>query len=144
MLYSISNTYKDGYIEDFISTNPNSNQDLIVGSIVRNFKYRITSLMKPGLVTFSNQKYILPGWVPCHPQTQLTDIIHTNLIFKKIVVKEIEKHEFEFMSSNGKDKYFVRVVGGNIKCTCPGFFIVKDKNKGCKHIQEIKTRLLDN
>ena len=137
MLYSVSNTYKDGYVEDFISTTPNIDHDNIVGSVVMMFKYRITSLMKPGLVTFSGQKYIMPGWIPCHPQTQLTDVIHTKPTIKQVVVKKIEKHEFEFMSSNGKDKYFVRVVGESIKCTCPGFWVSKGN---CKHVKEVRSK----
>ena len=37
---------------------------------------------------------------------------------------------------NGKDKYFVRVIGENIKCTCPGFWVSKGN---CKHVKEIKS-----
>jgi hypothetical protein len=136
MLYSVSNKYKDGYVEDFISTNPNIDQDNIVGSIVFPFKYRIKSFLRPGMLTIQGKKYIMPGWIPCHPETQLTDIIHIKPIIKKVVIEKIEKHEYEFMSSNGKDKYFVRVIGESIKCTCPGFWVSKGN---CKHVKEIRS-----
>ena len=100
------------------------------------FKYKTKSLLKPGILTIQGKKYITPGWIPCHPDTQLTDIIHTKPKVKKVVVEKIEKHEYEFMSSNGKDKYFVRVIGESIKCTCPGFWVSKGN---CKHVKEIKS-----
>ena len=136
MLYQVSNKYKDGSVEDFISTTPTHKSPHLVGSMVTPFKYKTKSLLKPGILTIQGKKYITPGWIPCHPDTQLTDIIHTKPKVKKVVVEKIEKHEYEFMSSNGKDKYFVRVIGENIKCTCPGFWVSKGN---CKHVKEIKS-----
>jgi hypothetical protein len=137
MLYQISNTYKDGYVEDLISTTPTTKQDCIEGSIVSVFRYEITSLMKPCLVTFSGQRYIMPGWIKCHPNTELNDVIHIKPVSKNILPAKEKKTEFEFMSSNGKDKYFVRVIGESMKCSCPGYWRA-DKLKGCKHIQEVR------
>lgn len=50
MLYQISNVYKDGYVEDYISTTPNVSEDNIVTSIVSNFKYKTQSPLKPAII----------------------------------------------------------------------------------------------
>jgi len=36
----------------------------------------------------------------------------------------------------------VREIAGRYTCNCTGFFRVKDKSKGCKHIQDIKSQKL--
>jgi hypothetical protein len=137
MLYKISNKYKDGSVEDFISTSPNNKNENLVGSMVSPFKYQVNSLLKPGILTIQGKKYVMPGWIPCHPQTQLIDIIHIAPKIKKVAIEKIKKTEFEFISSNGKTKYFVRVVGESIKCTCPGFWVSKGN---CKHVKEIRNK----
>ena len=136
MLYKVSNKYKDGSIEDFISSSPNIDQDNIIGSIVSPFKYKTKSFLKPGIANIQNKKFITPGWIPCHPDTQLSDIIWKEEVSKQEKVKEIDT--WKFKSSSGDGEYVTKRNGFKYTCNCSGFFRVKDKEKGCKHIQEVK------
>jgi len=142
MLFQISNKYKDGYVEDYISSNPNSHQKFITNSIVFPFKYKVESLLKPGIANLQGKKFITPGFIPCHPNTQLSDITWVPIIIKGETqvknIKEVTKHEF--LASNGKGKYYVQVDGDKMKCTCMGYFRAFDKIKGCKHIQELRLK----
>lgn len=143
MLFQISNKYKDGYVEDYISSNPNPDQKYIVGSTVFPFKYKVESFLKPGITKIQGKTYITPNWIPCHPDIKLSDIIWTPIQVKGEgkVKNETEITQYEFLASNGKDKYYVKVTGDKMKCTCPGYFRVFDQSKGCKHIQLIRSGL---
>ena len=135
MLYQVSNKYKDGYVEDFISTNPNIDQDNIVGSIVFPFKYKTKSILRPGIAIIQGKKFITPGWIPCHPDTTLNDIIWTSPI-KEVIPQVVNEWEFDSKSGNGS--YIVKQKGDIYTCNCRGFFMAKDKIKGCTHIQQVK------
>jgi len=137
MLYSVSNTYKDGYVEDFISTNPNIDQDNIIGSIVFSFKYQVESTLRPGIVNLLGKKYITPGWIPCHPNTELSDIKWIPKISKQEQVKEIDT--WRFKSSSGDGEYVTKRNGFKFTCNCPGVWRAKDRE--CKHIKEVKKNL---
>jgi hypothetical protein len=138
MLYSVSNKYKDGYVEDFISTNPNIDQDNIVGSIVFPFKYKTKSILRPGIAIIQGKKYITPGWIPCHPDTTISDIIWTAEISKQEKVKEIDT--WRFKSSSGDGEYVTKRNGFKYTCNCPGVWRAKDRE--CKHIKEVKSKYL--
>lgn len=136
MLYSVSNTYKDGYVEDFISTNPNIDQDNIIGSIVFSFKYQVESTLRPGIINLLGKKYITPGWIPCHPNTELSDIKWIPKISKQEQVKEIDT--WRFKSSSGDGEYVTKRNGFKYTCNCPGVWRAKDRE--CKHIKEVKSK----
>lgn len=141
MLFQISNKYKDGYIEDYVSSNPNHDQKHVVGSIVFPFKYKIKSLLKPGIAKIQGKTFITPGWIPCHPDIQMSDIIWEPIQVKgeTKVKNNLEVTQYEFLASNGKDKYYVKVTGDKMKCTCPGSWRAFDKT--CKHMKEVKLKL---
>ena len=98
---------------------------------VRTFKYEYSHpLLPPHLfMTNKGEKYIIPTWEKVLPETTLDDIIWNKPKIKKI----IDKNTFRFKSES-----IVRQIGDEFKCNCSGFFRVKDRKKGCKHIQELK------
>lgn len=136
MLFQISNVYKDGYVEDYISTTPNVTEDNIISSTVSTFKYKTESLLRPAIINAQGKKYIIPGWIPCHPKTELSDIIWTPSTKPK--KPEVQQGEYKFKSSSSDSEYTVKVIGQSVKCNCPGTW----RSKGnCKHVQEVKKKL---
>lgn len=94
-------------------------------------------VLPPTLLSLNGEKYLMPQWKKVHPKTQLSDINWVKPHKKK---KKIEKFNFE-SSSSGKIYTAKKITTAEGKvsftCTCPGFYRVKDKNKGCKHVQKI-------
>jgi hypothetical protein len=94
MLYQVSNEWKCGFIEDFIAYSKggytlDSPQTKI--SIVKVFKYKIESRLKPGIAKVKGKTFITPGWVPCHPNTELSDINWIQKVPKEEKLKEGKK-----------------------------------------------------
>jgi hypothetical protein len=140
MLYNVSNIWDDGYVEDFIAHSKKGYSvdfKSIKSSVVQPFKYKINSILPPGLINVNNRKYITPNWIPCHPQTELSDIDWVKITPTKNEIKEV--NIWRFKSSSGDGEYVTKKVGVKFSCNCPGFWRAKDRDKGCKHIQEIKT-----
>jgi hypothetical protein len=111
----------------------------LVSYICSRFKYEYTH-DKIGPTLFyskeTNKKYILPTWQEVHLETTLEDID-----WIKPIPKEIPKQEqiFTFESSSEKNTFYkVKKIGDKITCNCSGFFRVKDKFKGCKHVQIVR------
>jgi len=102
------------------------------------FKYEYTNLFAPTLYTaLDGQKYIIPTWQKVVPGTTLNDITWNKVVFDKPEIPE--KTTWKFPSDSNPDvHYFVKQNGSKYTCTCSGFWRVKDKNKGCKHIQKVK------
>lgn len=137
MLYQVSNEWKCGFMEDFIAYSKggytlDSPQTKI--SIVKVFKYKIESRLKPGIAKVKGKTFITPGWVPCHPKTELSDIIWTQKVSKEEKIKEIDT--WRFKSSSGDGEYVTKKNGFKYTCNCPGFWRAKDRE--CKHIKEVK------
>lgn len=143
MLYRVVNKYNNGIIEDFIDYSEKSygiNPKNIKTSVVSIFKYEVESSIKPSIINIGNKNYIVPNWIPCHPKTELKDIIWVKKSFKEEEVKEkTETQVWKFKSSSGDNEYTTRKKGDKYTCNCSGFFRVKDREKGCKHIQQIKS-----
>ena len=137
MLYQISNQYSDGSVEDFISSSPNNTYSNISNTMVTPFKYHTNSPLKSGILTIQGKKYITPGWIPCHPETTLNDVIWTSPI-KPIKVQVVS--EWKFSSKSGSGEYIVKQKGDIYTCNCRGFFMAKDRNKGCTHVQQVKLK----
>lgn len=107
----------------------------VSGISVTRVMYKHTHIYSPIIFkSISGQHYILPDWIPCHPQTTREDII-----WEKKIEKKIEKNVFEVKSSSNDLVYKVTKNGDKFTCNCTGFWRLKDKNKGCKHVQQIKT-----
>lgn len=138
MLYQVSNEWKCGFMEDFIAYSEggytlDSPQTKI--SIVKVFKYKIESRLKPGIAKVKGKTFITPGWVPCHPKTELSDIIWTQKVPKEEKLKEIDT--WRFKSSSGDGEYVTKKNGFKYTCNCPGVWRAKDRE--CKHIKEVKS-----
>jgi hypothetical protein len=112
---------------------------------VRKFKYKYKhEFMPPGLIVLNNQKYIVPGWHPVLMETELNDI---KWVKPKVKKTEVIKHKFgssssdkvyiakEYVSADGSRKY---------TCNCPGSWMAKNKTQGCKHQQELMSRVVEN
>jgi hypothetical protein len=138
MLYQVSNEWKCGFMEDFITYSEggytlDSPQTKI--SIVKVFKYKIESRLKPGIAKVKGKTFITPGWVPCHPKTELSDINWIQKVPKEEKLKEIDT--WRFKSSSGDGEYVTKKNGFKYTCNCPGVWRAKDKE--CKHIKEVKS-----
>lgn len=140
--------YNDGRKEDNIIFVDNSSpttiypqQDNIKHSFLTTFKYKVK--LKQGeavaLVRFANDVTLYPSNIKVHPQTTMDDI-EVIRVEKKVVKQEPTIHKFE--SSSSSSIYTVREVAGKYKCNCSGYFRVKDKEKGCKHIQKVRSQAL--
>ena len=137
MLYQVSNEWKCGFMEDFITYSEggytlDSPQTKI--SIVKVFKYKIESRIKPGIAKVKGKTFITPGWVPCHPKTELNDINWIQKVPKEEKLKEIDT--WRFKSSSGDGEYVTKKNGFKYTCNCPGVWRAKDRE--CKHIKEVK------
>ena len=138
MLYNVSNTWNCGFMEDYTA---HSNTALIIDnpnvrtSIVQVHKYQIESLIPPSIINTLSGRYIVPGWIPCHPNTELSDIKWTQKISKQEQVKEIDT--WKFKSSSGDGEYVTKRNGFKYTCNCPGVWRAKDRE--CKHIKEVKS-----
>jgi hypothetical protein len=138
MLYQVSNEWKCGFMEDFIAYSKggytlDSPQTKI--SIVKVFKYKIESRLKPGIAKVKGKTFITPGWVPCHPKTELSDINWVQKVPKEEKLKEIDT--WRFKSSSGDGEYVTKKNGFKYTCNCPGVWRAKDRE--CKHIKEVKS-----
>jgi len=105
---------------------------------VKRFKYQYKGFLPPGVASFPNKKYIIPGWVEVDPHTTLDDIEWVKKASQTQEKKKIEKFNFESSSSNKTYKVTkITHPNGEIKltCNCMGFF----RSKGnCKHVKKNK------
>jgi hypothetical protein len=137
MLYSVSNTWKCGFMEDYTAYSKGAfelNPSNISTSIIHPFQYEVESILKPGIAILQGKKYITPGFIPCHPNTELSDIKWIPKISKQEQVKEIDT--WRFKSSSGDGEYVTKRNGFKYTCNCPGVWRAKDRE--CKHIKEVK------
>ena len=137
-LWKFSNYNKHGNIRSRIihtegsqlSINPEGFGKFIMA---RMFSYEVEeSLIPPRLFETEGKKYIVPSWVEVHPKTTMNDI--------KIKKKQIRVVKDIHTVQSGSGKYKVRFNPDtkNYTCNCMGFWRVKDKVKGCKHIIEVR------
>ncbi len=107
---------------------------------IKRFYYKYNHPILPPLLleVKGGKKYLMPTWQRVHPKTEITDIIWDKPKVKK---SEVIKHEFKSSSSN---KVYITKehisADGKVKytCNCPGFFRIKDRSKGCKHIKSLE------
>jgi hypothetical protein len=61
----------------------------------------------------------------------------------KPVEVPVEKETWKFESSSEPGHFYtVKQSGLKLTCNCSGFFRCRDKNIGCKHCQEVRSRIL--
>ena len=109
------------------------------GVYVFKYTYEHHSL-PPTLVVLSGQKYIMPTWQKVHSETTLADIEWIKPV--KPVEVPVEKNVWKFESSSEKGIFYkVTKQGDKLTCNCSGFYRCKDRNKGCKHVQEVRKQL---
>jgi desulfoferrodoxin (superoxide reductase-like protein) len=138
MLYQVSNEWKCGFMEDFIAHSKDGytiDSPEVKISFVKIFKYEIESILTPDIASIKNTKYITSGWIPCHPNTELSDIKWIPKISKQEQIKEIDI--WKFKSSSGGGEYVTKKNGFKYTCNCPGVWRAKDRE--CKHIKEVKS-----
>lgn len=153
MLFELYLEYEDGTSETKIVTEDQTTiypqRDKITHSGCKLFKYKIEkhSVLPKTIVRFLNKTMIYPAQIECHPKTTLNDIEEivplnqTPQIETQIEVKKEKLKEWKFESSSGGGTYTVKQTKtGKIICDCPGYFRARDREKGCKHIQEIRSR----
>ena len=137
-LWKFSNKTKYGNVRSRIihtegsqlSINPKGFGKMIIAHI---FKYEVEeSLIPPRLFETEGKKYIIPGWKEVHPKTTLDDIT--------IIKKEKRVDPNIYTVTSGSGEYHVRHNPATNKytCDCMGFWRVFDKQKGCKHIIQIR------
>lgn len=87
----------------------------------------------------SGKKFIVPTWQEVHPQTTLADIEWIKPVKVEVPV---EKNTWMFESSSEKGIFYkVSKQGDKLTCNCSGFYRCLDRNKGCKHVQEVRKQL---
>lgn len=140
--------YDDGRKEDNIifvdgssPTTIHPQQDNIKHSFLTTFKYkvRLNEGEAVALVKFSDDVTLYPSNIKVHPKTTMDDI---EVVRVEKKVKKQESNIYKFESSSSSSIYTVREVAGRFKCNCSGYFRVKDKEKGCKHIQKVRSQVL--
>lgn len=108
------------------------------GVNIQTFKYEYKHpVISPSLFTARDgKKYIMPGWIEVLKETTLNDV-------KWVRPKKpkSEKIVWGYKSSSSDVVYKTEYLNGEFRCSCPGFFRVRDKKKGCKHIQESRKKL---
>ena len=108
---------------------------------VRRFKYTYEHpIMPPSLfVGQDGKKFIVPTWQEVLPETTLADI---EWVKPEIGDKPEIKGVWEFESSSSKGKFYsVKQNGLKLTCNCSGFWRAKDREKGCKHVQQVRKEL---
>jgi len=138
--------YDDGRKEDNIiyvdGTSPTTiypQRDGIKHSFLTHFKYKIKLKedQTPAIVRFIDKTIIFPVNKEVHPKTTLNDI---EIIRSKKRIEKSQENTYKVESSTSGSMYIVREIAGKYTCNCTGFSRVKDKTKGCKHIQDIKVK----
>ena len=73
----------------------------------------------------------MPGYIEVHPQTTLDDVtwIKPKRKVKTVKVEDVKVGSYTIKFNEAKNYY---------TCSCQGFWRVKDKKIGCKHIQGMK------
>ena len=114
----------------------------LVSNGVYVFKYTYEHPQLPPtlfVAPISGKKFIVPIWKEVHPQTTLADIEWIKPVKVEIPV---EKNTWTFESSSEKGIFYkVSKQGDKLTCNCSGFYRCKDRNKGCKHVQEVRKQL---
>ena len=138
-LWKVQTKFDNGEYKDEIIYNEgpyviHPKKDKIKSCVARKFHYEVDESLIPPRI-FEDQegkKYIVPQWIEVHPKTTQEDIKINKV--KKRVIKDIHT----IQSGSGEYKVRFNPVTEKYTCNCMGFWRVKDKVKGCKHIIQIR------
>jgi hypothetical protein len=140
MLFQITTFNKYGTLKQRIfysEKEPNFKSDK---HLITRFKYScVSEINPPSIVRTIDNTYIVPGWIKVDPQTTLEDV---HWIKPDKIEAPISKDKWTFKSNTSDSIYTVEKIGFKYKCNCPGFWRSKDRDLGCKHIQEVKKGLI--
>ena len=143
-LWKFSNLNKYGNLRSRIIHRPDSEgfkyNPKGFGSLIcaRIFRYESRSNFPPTLAKADGKLFLVPDWKEVHPKTTLNDIKWS----KPSTKKTIQKQSFKYESKSDPGSFYeVTVNGDNMRCNCSGFWRVKDKVKGCTHIQKTRSTL---
>lgn len=142
MLIRVFKTYKDGTSTEEIieGTYPRSYtpEPDVVSMGSHAFKYEVEHpYMQPTVHTNrEGKKFIVPQWIEVHPATTLNDIEWIR------PVPKVKKDIFTAVSGSGMGEYKVKYdpVKDYWTCNCQGFYRLKDRSQGCKHIKAVKNK----
>ena len=97
--------------------------------------------LSPMLFVSNGQKFLCPSWQPVPMETTLNDIEWINPYTTPITkVKAPVGKEWTFPSSSQKGvSHTVRIVNGQVTCSCPGAW--RSKTKECKHMVSVKIEI---
>jgi len=109
--------------------------DGLVSRLVQCFKYRVKTDVNPSVVTLNGKRVIVPVWLEVHPLTTINDIE-----WVKPKPKRQNTKTTEVTSESGTYKVKFNPDTKEWKCNCFGFFRLKDRSKGCKHIIQAKSQ----
>jgi hypothetical protein len=90
----------------------------------------------------TNQKYLIPGWIPVSMDTTMEDVEWINPYSKPkdLSSKTSKGKEWNFESTSSPGQYYtVRIVNNEPVCNCPGAWRSKDKQ--CKHMKLVRKEL---
>jgi hypothetical protein len=122
-------------IEDTFNYTPTEEHSgVIVERIVYFHKHKNPPILIKDLI--SGRQFLFPSGTEVHELATKKDIIWQQPI---ITPPKPETETFTVGSSSSDSVYKVTRKGDNWSCNCSGYFRVKDKSKGCKHVQQIKT-----
>ena len=123
---------------EFVKEIRYSNGSLGINPITENIKHMQVSahkyvsnhpLIPPFLFESNGKKYLMPMWEEVHPDTTMDDVVWEKPVTKKAKPEVIISGEYKIKFNETKGYY---------TCNCQGFWRVKDKKIGCKHIQQMK------
>ena len=115
-----------------------SNGSLGINPITENIKHMQASthkyvskhpLIPPFLYESNGKKYLMPMWEEVHPDATMDDVVWEKPKPKKTKQEVVTVGEYKIKFNEAK---------GYHTCNCQGFWRVKDKQLGCKHIQQYK------
>lgn len=109
--------------------------------LVNKFKYKYEHpILPPTIWENQGKTYLMPLWKEVIKGTTLEDIEWIKPKEKTKLVESIKKTwKFESKSEPGSFYIVTQISDFKVKCNCPGFYRAKDRTKGCKHVQEIRS-----
>jgi len=150
MLKELVIEYGDGRKETKIVLNKDAEvsplRDNITFCFCRPFKYKVDkhAYLPLAIARLYNKTVIMPAGIECHPETTLDDIeVIDNSPKEKPEPKPREKRTWKFDSASSEGSYAVRENMGKLSCNCMGYWRAKDREKGCKHMQQVRSWLLE-
>mgnify|MGYP003663156887 FL=1 len=149
MLYKFTTKNKYGNLRTrIISKPPNTSfshgkgfGDFVAVNVFK-YEYKHPTLPPALYKSLNGKTYIVPTWKEVISETTLNDIKWVRKKIKKDkTISKPKEWKFESKSKPGNFYIVKQISDYKVTCNCSGFFRVKDKNKGCKHVQQVKNEI---